>query len=335
LLVEKIPFLIPAIATAVIAGYAQRVSGAMRTMSEHPIGLRIAQACYGLFFYVQKSLWPTELSPLYEQDPRATPWESHFVVSALLVLGLAALIWVWRRRLPALAAAGLAYVVLVFPMLGLAQSGPQVVADRYSYLSCMPWALLIGGGLLMLWRRSKPSLRAAILVCFAGIIMVLIVETRAQVRIWKNSRTLWETVIARGTAPGLGHANLAVTLNNDGEYADACTHAALALETLPGNRSAHAALGYCSLALRNYQRAETHLIEALEIASAIDRRDVNSLLRLTIVKFALHKDDEGEALLAKLRSQSSDAALTFLAAQLREHGRVDVAEQLERGMVQE
>ena len=37
--------------------------------------------------------------------------------------------------------------MLVSPVLGLAQSGFQIAADRYSYLACIPWAALAAVGL--------------------------------------------------------------------------------------------------------------------------------------------------------------------------------------------
>ena len=48
---------------------------------------------------------------------------------------------VWRRRVPALAAGWLAFAAIVAPVLGFTQSGPQLVADRYTYIACWPFAL--------------------------------------------------------------------------------------------------------------------------------------------------------------------------------------------------
>jgi hypothetical protein len=45
----------------------------------------------------------------------------------------------------AVTAATVAYAVAVFPQAGLFQNGPQLVANRYSYLACLPLALLAGG----------------------------------------------------------------------------------------------------------------------------------------------------------------------------------------------
>src|SRR5439155_511398 len=61
------------------------------------------------------------------------------------VLGGAIVVAATWRRWPALAAATVTYVALLFPVLGVFAAGPQAVGDRYSYLACLGWALLAGG----------------------------------------------------------------------------------------------------------------------------------------------------------------------------------------------
>ena len=49
-----------------------------------------------------------------------------------------------RRRWPAFTAVWLVYAITLAPVLGFFHNGPQAVADRYTYLACLGWALLIG-----------------------------------------------------------------------------------------------------------------------------------------------------------------------------------------------
>jgi tetratricopeptide (TPR) repeat protein len=51
--------------------------------------------------------------------------------------------------------------VLLAPVSGLAQAGPQLVAERYSYLACLPFALLAAAGLAPLARRWPRATCAA------------------------------------------------------------------------------------------------------------------------------------------------------------------------------
>ena len=265
---EKLLFAVPAALAAAIAIWAQAGSGALRDLAEHPAALRIAQAFYGLFFYVWKTVCPTGLIPLYEQDPDARTFDSQNVFAALLVLAAVAFVWTERRRLPSLMVATGVYVLFLVSVLGVAQSGPQLVADRYSYLSCIPWAVLLGGLASRWWRadgRGARLQRATLLIGVSIVVGALSVLTRAQTRIWSDSETLWRTVIGNDPGSGIAHANLAVLLNERQDHNGARAHALEALSILPGNRVAHVELAHSAANSDDLATAEKHLEIALEI----------------------------------------------------------------------
>ena len=39
----------------------------------------------------------------------------------------------------------MASLIMLAPVSGLLQNGPQIAADRYTYLASLPWTLLLGG----------------------------------------------------------------------------------------------------------------------------------------------------------------------------------------------
>jgi tetratricopeptide (TPR) repeat protein len=303
---EKAVFAIPAAATALLALWAQGEAGALRGISDHPLGLRIGQAFYGIVFYIAKSLWPVGLIPLYEQRPEATTIEAVNALSGGLVVGLTVLLWTLRRRAPGLLTAWVVYIVLLSPVLGLAQAGPQVVADRYSYLPCMAWAALLGGGVTRLWnptRRPIPlpggegRVRAWRIALCSGLTLIagsLILLSRAQVRIWVDTYTLWQTVVERAPNTPTAHANLAMELNARGDFAGAADHSRLALDRLPGNRTAHAALARASLELGDLETAERHHRIALAISERVGKTDTVTMIGLAIVETRLGRLDEAE-----------------------------------------
>jgi hypothetical protein len=179
LVLEKVPFAILAAATAVLAFLAQRASGGMNYAAEFTPAQKAAQACYGLCYYVVRSLWPANLLPVYTLDTALDPGEMRFVLSAAGVALAAGLALALRRRVPALAAACAVYAIVVSPVLGLAQSGVQLVADRYSYLATMPFALLCGA--LFARAGTAPARRAAAAAA-ALAILGLGLATRAYAR---------------------------------------------------------------------------------------------------------------------------------------------------------
>ncbi len=152
LVVEKIPYLVLAAAGAAVTLWASRpVRAADAGLS---LGARLAAAAYGLTFYLRATLAPVRLPffiPWPEEVGLARP---EFGLRAVLFVLLLALCWALRRRFPALLAAALSYAAWVLPVSGLFQAGPQLAAHRYSYLSCVPWALLAGAGIARLARAG-------------------------------------------------------------------------------------------------------------------------------------------------------------------------------------
>src|SRR5207245_5577463 len=133
--VEQIPFVLLAAAGSAIALMAQLSIHSVPSMAQLSVPGRLAVSAYGLSFYVWKTVVPLNLSPLYELSPTVNPWAMPFLLSYGLVLALTAIVLALRRRVPGLQVAWVAYIVVLVPVLGIVQSGPQIAADRYTYLA--------------------------------------------------------------------------------------------------------------------------------------------------------------------------------------------------------
>ncbi len=198
-LIEKLPYALLASAAASIAVVGVRQEAA-RPLAQHGLLQRTMQAAYGLCFYVWKTLVPFRLSPLYLLEQPLDPTAPRYVACALLVSAITAVLVVQRRRYPWALVAWVCYVALVAPVLGFAQSGPQIAADRYTYISCLPWAVLVAAGTYQVWllragRRCGRPLSAAAAVVLTAALAVLGARTHAQVYVWRDSLTLWTHVL--------------------------------------------------------------------------------------------------------------------------------------------
>src|SRR5881628_3807110 len=162
--VEKIPFVLLAAAASAIAVIAQSSVHAAVSLAQLSVPGRLAVSAYGLSLYLWKMVVPLNLSPLYERPLTLNPSAMPFVLSYGLVLALTAIVLALRRRAPGLLAVWFAYVVVLLPVLGIFQSGPQIAADRYTYLAGLGWALLTGAALLSVSRRL-PFLSTGLVVC--------------------------------------------------------------------------------------------------------------------------------------------------------------------------
>jgi Flp pilus assembly protein TadD len=358
---EKIPFLILAVAAGVVVLLAQHEAKALRSIASYGILPRIAQSLFGLTFYLSKTIVPLRLSPLYEMPTNLNPWDWPFVVSGIIVVAVSVCLFLARHRWPAGLASWVCYVVILLPVLGIAQSGPQLAADRYTYLSCLGWAILAGAGWVHLWRlwisgrlglwtfMLAQGLAVAVLVGLGSL-------TWRQTRIWHDSERLWRHALAiipsglshyylgidlaeRGKLDEAieqfretlqinsshvdTHYNLGKLLARRGDFEEAIQHFRRALEINPADAGLHNGLGLVLASQGNLEEALQHFRRALEI----DPRDVRAHNNIAIT-LATRGDLEGaiQHFRRALEINPSDAGTySNLANALLQRGDVDEA----------
>jgi len=129
--IEKSPLFVLAAAGAISAFFA--AGSAVSSMSEQPLARRLAVVPVSMVFYPLKTLCPRELSPLYEFPAGFGPAHRLCLLSVLALALSAAALWACRKRAPGLVAAAAAYAIMLLPMSGLAQRGPQMAADTFNF----------------------------------------------------------------------------------------------------------------------------------------------------------------------------------------------------------
>jgi protein O-mannosyl-transferase len=261
--VEKAPFVVLGAAAAAVAVAVNRAQGNLTSVSEMGIAERLAISAYSLVFYPWKTLAPLGLSPMYELPYPLVPGDWPFPAAALAVLAITIAAAALARRWPALLAAWLAYVVMALPVAGLVQNGFQIAADRYSYLPCLPWALLTGAALVMLMGPAeRPRLVPAAAVG-AGL-LVLAAMTWQQTKIWRDTETLW--LRALSVAPSsVAHSNLGLTLARRGDTKGAIPHYHEAIRLRPVFAEAWNNLALAQAQQGDVAGAESSLREAVQL----------------------------------------------------------------------
>jgi len=262
---EKLAYGLLAVAATAMAVGMLREMAAARTLTQHGVVERIAQAAYGLCFYVWKTVLPVGLSPLYPLPPALDPCEPRFVACAVSVLVVTIGLVVLRRRAMPVLVAWLAYAILLFPLLGVLQLGPQLVADRYTYLACMPWAVLLGAAMPRVnVSRAVPTL--------ALIAVTLGVLTVRQVRVWHDSDALWEQALRVDAGNWVAYTNRAVLRERRGDRRGALDDYTTALRYHAGYPLAWANRGTLRQELGDVRGA----IEDLTMATSLSPTDWRS-----------------------------------------------------------
>src|SRR6185295_17591947 len=186
--IEKVPYVVLGVATAIVEAIAEQRLDTFYSLAQYGIAGRLGQVFWALGFYLWKTLVPLGLSPLYQLPVGWTLIRADVLLAAVAVVGLAAGLVALRRRWPAGLAAFVAYVVLLLPVLGIAQAGPHIAADRYTYLATMSWAALAGGVVFaVLTRMPRDVGRVAIMGGAVVVAVGLGVLTVRQGPIWHDS----------------------------------------------------------------------------------------------------------------------------------------------------
>jgi tetratricopeptide (TPR) repeat protein len=267
---EKVPFVILAIPFSVLALMAQREAGALMLLEQYGVAARTAQALFGIAFYLWKSVFPVRLSPLYQLSNTFHPSDSPFVLSGLVVLALSVVMFAYRRRWPGGLASWVCYVIVVSPMLGIAQSGVQMVADRYTYLSCLCWAIMVGACIYLGWNRwgaGRTSQNAFVAAAglVASFLLVLGGLTWRQSGVWHDSERLWSYAAAITPESSLVHCNLGLALEKRGDFEGAIQNYRTALKTNPASALAYHNRGHAYNSLGDYKKAIEDFNRAIEI----------------------------------------------------------------------
>ncbi len=203
ILVEKIPFF----TVSLVIGMTGYIAQGHTVSSLHADGLgsRLAQASYGTIFYLWKTVYPTGLLPFYQLPPGISLLRWPFALDLLLALGITSGIILFRGRWKSGPVLWAFYILTLFPILGIVQFNNQLVADRYSYLPCLGWAILSGGCLAYLLNAYSAAVALGLLTVFGCL-------SWKQTKIWHDSETLWRYELSLDPGSALAHLNFGVAI---------------------------------------------------------------------------------------------------------------------------
>jgi Tfp pilus assembly protein PilF len=267
---EKIPFMAVAVMFASIAVLGQQQVSAVKSLGSYGIEQRLAQVVFGTSFYLWKTVAPIGLSPLYEIPPNFSLWDSAVLIAGLVTVAVSVSLLLFRDRCPAALVGWLYYLAVLAPVLGLVSTGPQLVADRYSYLSCMSLAVLAGGALLFFLpgsHQTPVSLPTATMIGATAVAMIigLACLTWRQTVFWRNTETLWTRALEINPNSSFPHYNLARYIARSGRYEEAMRHYREALAIRPDDADSHNNLGLLLAMNGELKEAVEHFDDALRV----------------------------------------------------------------------
>ena len=263
LIIEKIPFFIPAIILGLLTVNAQKTVGAT---GEEYFGLakNILFGFYGIMMYFVKMIVPYKLSAFYPFPPLNEKLSVAYYVAPVFSLLLAAVTYFTWKKYRFIAFGISFYIANLLLVLQIFSVGSAVIAERYTYVPYIG-LFFIAGCLLDRFAKGKLWKAYAVLIPFTIIFSVV---SFLQVRTWKSGETLWDNVIKNQPCSRAYSARATLfrrDANNLKSEADQAKNA---------KREQEATLKYAE-ANKNYQQAINYYTEAVKI-NAIDHESYNN-----------------------------------------------------------
>ena len=211
LVLEKLPLLVLCVPSSILTMQAQRAGGAVVSLVEYSLRVRLENALVSYVRYVGKAFWPSNLTPMYPHPGNSIKmWQA--AAALLLLLAISALVWEYRRR-RYLLVGWLWFLGTMVPMIGIVQVGHQALADRYAYLPFIGLFIMICWGAGDLFAPApleqaasgsatadrslarRRALASPYLVVATGLVLVaLSAVTRRQLGYWSDNLTLWSHI---------------------------------------------------------------------------------------------------------------------------------------------
>jgi protein O-mannosyl-transferase len=261
LILEKVPLVILSVGSCAATLIAQQV--AIGSTESLPLMSRIDNALVTYVNYLRQMFWPVDLVPFYiHPEWRLATWE--IVGATVLLAGITAAAFRFRRKLPFLLAGWLWYIVMLLPVIGIVQVGLQARADRYTYLPqigvimVVVWAIR---DLTSFWRARATVLTPASL----AVIGTFSFLSYRQATHWHDTESLWSYTLGLSPENDVALTGLAMIEVGRGQTDDAITHYRHALALRNGNAAAHYGLALALSQQRKIDEAIEHWQKSLEI----------------------------------------------------------------------
>jgi tetratricopeptide (TPR) repeat protein len=192
LFLEKAPLFVLAAAVSAVTVHAQAALGTVQSVSQYPLGMRLANAAVAGVTYLAKCLWPAHLAVFYPYPDRVPV--GLWVLAVAVLLSLTGIALATRHTRPYLLVGWLWFLGTLVPVIGLVQVGGQSMADRYTYVPLIGvFVALVWGGADLLARAAAP--RLAVGVAAAGLAVCSVLTVR-QLTFWRTTETLFRHALA-------------------------------------------------------------------------------------------------------------------------------------------
>jgi hypothetical protein len=263
LLVEKLPFVAVAAASAGVAYFTQAKADAVVSFRIGELASRAAGVVVGYAMYVAKTLWPAKLAVVYPRSPLPA-----VAVIAALVLLVGVTVGVVRgaRARPYLLVGWLWFLVTLLPVIGIVQIGSAWMADKFTYLPIVGLFVMVAWGVSDVASRTSRRVRASLAVAAGVVLLACGIRSYAYVGAWKDSVSLYTEALEVTDKNFVVLGNLAYAYQEQGRLDEALAYYHESIRAEPRYEIGWASIGLIWLYARgDCARATPYLDAAMRL----------------------------------------------------------------------
>ncbi len=278
---EKLPFIVLSLMFSVLTILAQKKAGAIGSMAAVPVSSRVLVAARSLIVYLWKIIAPVNLLPYYPYPNSVSLFSLEYLAGVVSTVVITIALVVMAKKLKLWISVWSYYVITLAPVLGIVQTGPQVMADRYTYLPSLGPFLIIGLIAARLYEKVTALTRGKAISTYGGLFITLVMlvsisyATVMQIGIWKNSIVFWNYVTEKNPSSSFAHNNLGVVYASKGLFDMAIKQYKTALMLNPNYAIAHYHLANSYTSKRQFDMAVEQYKTALLLNPAIAEAHFN------------------------------------------------------------
>ena len=219
LCIEKWPLFLLAVASSALTVMAQGSGGSVGSLESLPLGERLSNAAISYWRYVKLTFWPDPLRVFYYHETYNIS-VTLAVLSAIALILVTVLCWRVRKQRPYLLLGWLWFLGTLAPVIGVVQVGDQAMAERYTYIP------LIGLFIAVVWLiadavAKSTGFKIAAQILAVAILVACAIKTDAQVKVWKDTITLFSHVLEIDPRGEIPNSSLGVAYERQGNFAQA------------------------------------------------------------------------------------------------------------------
>ncbi|MBT4120324.1 MAG: tetratricopeptide repeat protein [Candidatus Peribacter sp.] len=213
---NKIPYFVLALLFAVIAYF-----GKSQMLQTETLVQIIAMAGKSTAFYLEKLLWPTQLSVLYPYHHTIVFSSPDFLIPfiGVSIIGILAILSMRYTKIIA-CCLGFFAVTLAPSLPNFAKAGTYYIAsDRYAYIPSIGFLLLLSLGIYAVSQNQR--LQKVSIGIVGGLLVFFSYTASVQSLVWKNSETLFTNVIQYYPDSHVAHNNIGNLYRRQGKLDEA------------------------------------------------------------------------------------------------------------------